>query len=119
MSATLLKTLQNITELVTTANYYLNSNEGTQLLPLQRDQLIDNITGLLASFQNYGFKQAEIKTLVTELVARKETDDHGWFIDISLSTSDQVVFIHPQRSQPAQTLVMTKSHALLPFDLLA
>lgn len=119
MSNTLIDTLQNITEMVTTANYYLESNEAMKLLPHGRDQLIEYVSNLLATFQADNYSQAEIKNLVTELLARKETDDHGWFIDIDASTHDQVVFIHPQRTQPKKTLVLTKSHALLPFDLIA
>ena len=119
MSNPLIDTLNGITEMVTTACYYINSDEAKKLLHDDRDQLIDNITNLLARFQKQGFHYNDVKALVTELVSRKETDDHGWFIDIDASTHEQVVFTHPQRKAPSQTLVLTKSHALLPFNLLA
>lgn len=119
MSNTLINTLKNITEMVITATYYLNSNEAIQMLPNDREQLINYVTSLLADFQDEGFNRADIHSLVAELVARKETDDHGWFIDINSSTHDQVVFIHPQHTASKKTLVLTKSHALLPFDLTA
>ncbi|MCX4187190.1 hypothetical protein [Methylophaga sp. OBS4] len=119
MSNTLIETLKNITEMVTTASYYLESEEGKKMLPHGRDQLIEYVTSLLASFQDDGFKRTDIKALVAELLTRKETDDHGWFIDINSSTHDQVVFIHPQRIAPHKSLVLPKSHALLPFNLIA
>jgi hypothetical protein len=119
MSTTLLDTLKSISEMVTTATYYMNSDEAKKLMPHNRDQLINYITSLLVGFQDDGFNRSQIRDLVAELVARKETDDHGWFIDINASTHDQVVFIHPQRKEPRETLVLTKTHALLPFNLLA
>lgn len=118
MSNTLIDTLKKINEMVTTASYYLDSKEALQLLPGSRDQLIENVTGLLADFHADDFKRFEIKALVTELVARKETEDHGWFIDVDRSTHDHVFFIHPQRKGPSETLVLKKTTALLPFNLL-
>ncbi len=84
----------------------------------RRQDLIDFIVAYIAPiYMEDGYSRTEIKELVSELLARHETDDHGWYIDVSSSNSDQVYIRHPQR--PNRTITLNKRFALLPFNLLA
>lgn len=116
---TLLKTLNMINELITTASYYLNSTQGHAMLQTgRRDELVEYVTSLLAEFQAKDISRLDIKHLVAELLDRTVTDDHGWFIDVDSTNSNQITFVNPQRTKPEKRLVMPKTQALLAFELL-
>ena len=108
--------LQNQIVLVNSAVKMIESNY--QNYQSRRQDLIDYVVSYLAPiYSEDGFTRSDIRELVIELLARHETDDHGWYIDASSSTSDEIYIRHPQR--PDRTITLNKRFALLPFDLLA
>lgn len=87
-------------------------------LGTRRQDLIDYCVAYMAPiYIEDGYSRNDIKELVTELLARFETDDHGWYIDVDSSNSDEIRAINPQYKH--KSISVHKRFVLLPFNLLS
>lgn len=102
--------------MVSTAQKLITDNQNNYL-GARRQDLIDYCVAYLAPiYIEDGYSRNDIKELVTEILARHETDDHGWYLDLDNSNASEIKARHPQRKDTS--ISINKRHLLLPFDLL-
>lgn len=103
--------------MVNTAVKLITDNQ-KNYLGSRRQDLIDYCVAYMAPvYIEDGYSRSDIKELVTEILARYETDDHGWYLDLDSSNSDEIKAIHPQRKD--KPISIHKRFLLLPFNLLS
>lgn len=87
-----LEVIKKIAEILAKTEQFICQNSG--YLPQQRSRLIDMSTLVLSEYEDDFFTYDQLKLIVVNMVNRHISGDTKWFIDMTLTTPNEVVLIN-------------------------